>query len=224
MGKPAGGVRYKGAWSVSKLKDFETCRAMFKRKHIEKLPEPRSDALEWGSEVHEAIEGWLNNWVKEPHEGFLPMLKDFEKLKALHPLTETMWAHAADWSPLADAFDRKAWARGKIDGVLVTADVITVFDWKTGRPKEANQDQVRFYAALALARHPEAKQVVTELWYVEHNKVVTGTVPRDELASIQKEFKRRATRIYNEARWAEEPGMHCRWCPFRRSAGGPCTF
>lgn len=217
-------IKYKGAWSHSKLRDFETCKAQFKRRHLEKLPEPKSDALEWGSEVHEAIEAWLNNWKKDVHEGFEPMLAELTKLKKLRPMTETMWAHRKDWHPLADAFDRAAWARGKLDAILVGDGEVHVFDWKTGRPKEASQDQVRFYAALALMRYPEAAKVTTELWYVEHDKIVPGTVERSDLAGIKKEFTRRATRIYNESRWPEEPGMHCRWCPFRRSAGGPCSF
>ena len=134
-------TKYKGAWSHSKLRDFETCKAQFKRRHLEKLPEPKSDALEWGSEVHEAIEAWLNNWKKDVHEGFEPMLAELTKLKKLRPLTETMWAHRKDWHPLADAFDRAAWARGKLDAILVGDGEVHVFDWKTGRPKEASQSE-----------------------------------------------------------------------------------
>jgi CRISPR/Cas system-associated exonuclease Cas4 (RecB family) len=217
-------TKYKGAWSHSKLRDFESCRAQFKRRHIEKLPEPKSEALEWGSEVHNAIEAWLNNWTRKVHDGFLPMLSQLTALKKLKPMTETMWAHGKDWEPFVDPFDKQAWARAKLDAWHDNGLQVHVFDWKTGRPREASFDQVRFYAALALVRFPDAERVMTELWYVEHDKIVTGVVERKELLGIQKEFKRRATRIYNEAKWPEEPGMHCRWCPFRKGVGGPCSF
>jgi len=222
-------VRYAGPWSYSKLRDFEDCKAMFKRRHIEKLPEAESTALVHGSAVHDAIERWLKGWFKPREKKELeammgPMLPDFQKLKKLDPVTEQMWAHDKNWGPLDDGFNKSAWVRAKTDGHLVKGTSATVFDWKTGRPKEVNSDQLRFYGVLTLVRNAQVQDVNLELWYVDHNKIIHGHMARSDLANAQKEFKRRTARIYNEARWPEEPGMSCRWCPFRKAVGGPCSF
>ena len=229
MGKPEGAVKYTGPWSYSKLRDFEDCKAMFKRRHIEKLPEAESEALTHGSAVHVAIERWLKGWYKPKEKKGLEammgqMLPDFEKLKKLDVVTEQMWAHDAKWKPMENGYDKAAWVRARTDGHLVHDDVATVFDWKTGRPKPVNTDQLRFYGVLTLVRNAQVQEVNLELWYVDHNKIIHGHMARSDLANAQKEFKRRTTRIYNEARWPEEPGMPCRWCPFRKAVGGPCSF
>jgi hypothetical protein len=223
------GIKYTGPWSYSKLRDFEDCKALFKRRHIEKLPEPESPALVHGNKVHDLIERWFQGWVKPAERREFerlvgPMLPDFKKLADLEPTLEQMWAHDTKWKPMENGFDKAAWVRAKTDAHLVQDELATVFDWKTGRPKEVYPDQLRFYGVLAMVRNANVKQVQLELWYVDHNKIVTGVVERAELPAIQKEFKRRATRIYNESKWTEEPGMHCRWCPFRKSVGGPCSF
>lgn len=222
-------VKYTGAWSHSKLRDFESCRAQFKRKHIEKLPEPESEALKRGSQVHDGIERWLKGWFKPAEKKTLlammgAMVPDFEKLKKLQPVGEEMWSFAQGFVPLADPWDKRAWVRAKTDAFLRETKVATVFDWKTGKPKEIDLDQLRFYGMLTLLRDPEIDVAKLELWYVDHNKIVQGAFERKDLAHAQKEFTRRASRIYSESRWPEEPGLGCRWCPFRRAVGGPCAF
>jgi len=233
MGKPADGVkRYVGAWSYSKLVEFETCRAQFYRKHILKLeePGPRSPALVHGNLVHEGIEQWFKGWYKPKEAKALEklmgaLLPEFKKLKAQKPVTEQMWAHDRKWQPLDDGYRAPGtWVRAKTDAHLVKETMAHVFDWKTGKPKELYPDQLRFYGVLMMVRDAKVQEVMLELWYVDHDKIVVGHMERSGLASAQKEFMRRASRIYNEATWPEEPGLGCRWCPFRKSAGGPCSF
>lgn len=224
-------TKYTGAWSYSKLRDFETCRAQFKRRHIEKLPEPESPALVHGSAVHNAIENWFNGWqdAKEKkateNEIMGPMTKDFALLKKRGPVTEQMWAHDKKWEALDDGYKSPGtWIRAKTDAHLIDGKKAYVFDWKTGRPAEVGLDQLKFYGTLTMLRYPDVDDVMLELWYVDHKKIVAGQMARKALAAARKEFQRRATKIYNEATWPEEPGMGCRWCPFRKAVGGPCSF
>lgn len=229
MGKSESSVKYTGAWSVSKLRDFETCKAMFKRRHIQKLKEAESQALIHGSEVHDTIERWFKGWYKPAEKKAIEavlgeMLPDFKKLKKLQPVTEQMWGHLLNWAPMDNGFAKEAWVRAKTDAHLVQKTRMSIFDWKTGKPKEMNLDQLRFYGMLGLVRDAKVQEVHLELWYVDHNKIVVGHMDRTALEPTQKEFKRRATRIYNETKWPEEPGLDCRWCPFRKAVGGPCSF
>lgn len=233
MGKSVSSVKYTGAWSWSKLRDFENCRAMFKRRHIEKLKEPESRALTEGSAKHDAIEQWFKGWYKPKELKALQqvlgtMRPTFEKLKSKQPFTEQMWAHAKDWSALENGFDKTAWIRAKTDAHLVTSSGYGktgyVFDWKTGRPKPMGQDQMRFYAMLMMLRYPGVEHVKLELWYIDHDKILDDGMDRAALSAVRKEFTRRANRIYNEVTWSEEPGLDCKWCPFRKSIGGPCSF
>ena len=211
-------IRYKGAWSFSKLRDFETCRAQFARRHIQKLPEAQSAALTWGSEVHEGIEGWFQGWIPKMPGYMAGLAADFKKLKKLNPTLESMWGHDKDWTPLDNGFDRDAWVRAKTDAFLVRGDVAHVIDWKTGRQRDANADQVLFYGVLALLREPKVNKAVLELWYIDNGVIVPNPpVLRDDLKKHLKTFERRAGRIYTEGQWKEEPGLHCRWCPFRKS-------
>lgn len=216
--------KYEGAWSYSKLRDFETCRAQYRRRHIEKLKEASSTALEHGSEVHENIEGWMQGWLKSMPEVMRPLATHFERLKDMGPTLETMWGHDKKWAPLENGLDKKAWVRAKTDAFLLYQNIAYVMDWKTGKMRDVNQDQLKFYGVLALIREPSAQRAKLELWYVEHGTILDGEVKREDLAKLKKEFERRSKRIYAETRWEEEPGLHCKWCPFRKSAGGPCKY
>ena len=43
-------------WSYSRLADYEKCAALYRFRHIEKLPEPKGDALTRGINIHTQIE------------------------------------------------------------------------------------------------------------------------------------------------------------------------
>jgi len=217
-------LKYTGPWSYSKLRDFETCRAQFNRRHMLKLPEPPSAALEWGSEVHEGIEAWMQGWLRTMPDYMKKLESHFIKLKDMAPTLESMWGHDKKWAPLANGFDKSAWVRAKTDAFLLHEGIAYVLDWKTGKKNDVNQDQLKFYGVLALIRHPGARSAKLELWYVEHGTILDGEVKREDLAKLKKEFERRSKRLYAESRWEEEPGLHCKWCPFRKSAGGPCKY
>lgn len=217
-------MKYIGAWSISKLHTFETCKAQFKRRFIEKLPEPKSPALEHGSMVHKGIEAWFNGWVKGMPDYMKPMAKQFRALKRKSPITESMWGFKRSWEPLHDGFSRLAWIRAKTDAFLDVGKAIHIYDWKTGKPREISNDQMKFYGTLGLLRSPDAEEAVLELWYPEDNKIFPAKMERKDVAKAVKEFERRAKRLFAEYEWPEEPGLHCRWCPFSKTKGGPCTY
>jgi len=218
------GKQYTGPWSYSKLRDYEQCPAMFNRRHMQRLKEPESKALEHGSKVHGDIEAWLNGWNQGMSVEMRPMATEFEDLKLCKPVAEQMWAHDKNFEPLEDAFGAEVWVRAKTDAFLLEGPLAYVFDWKTGRPKPMNQDQLRFYGLLTLMREPKVKTVNLELWYVEKAEVVTGEVKRKDLKKLIAEFHSRVKPLYAETRWEETPSLDCRWCPFSKTKNGPCSY
>ena len=179
-------MKYTGAWSISKLHTFETCKAQYYRRFVLKLPEPPSTALEHGSEVHNGIEGWFNGWIKRMPAYMKPLAADFRKLKAQNPVTESMWAFSTSWDPLDDAFSKQAWIRAKTDAFLDKREVVHIYDWKTGKPREISHDQLKFYGVLGLLRVPEAKKAVLELWYPELGLRDAETLERKDVAKAVK--------------------------------------
>lgn len=228
MGKPAkvstAIKKFTGPWTHSRLSTFETCKLRFKLKEIDKLQESSSPTLARGSEIHEQIEGYLNNWLKAlPAD--IKLHAEIQKLKKLKPVIEKLWAHAKDYSPLSDQWDKTAWCRAKLDAFVETARKARVIDFKTGRVYPANDDQVRFYGMLGLMRAPKKPEAQLELWYVDQDLIKEcEPVKREEVAALQKDFNRRATIMYDASKFPAEPGLHCRNCPYRRQSGGPCEF
>lgn len=216
--------KFTGPWTHSRLSTFETCKLRFKLKEIDKLAEPSSPALARGSEIHEQIEGYLNNWVKAlPPD--IKLRGEIQKLKKLKPIIEKLWAHSADYAPLADQWDKTAYCRAKLDAFVETNRRARVIDFKTGRIYPGNDDQVRFYGMLGLMRAPKKPEAVLELWYVDQDLIKEcEPVKREEVPALQKDYTRRATIMYNATKFPAEPGLHCRNCPYRKASGGPCEF
>jgi CRISPR/Cas system-associated exonuclease Cas4 (RecB family) len=217
-------VTFVGPWTHSRLSSFETCKLRFKLKEIDKVPEAPSPALERGSKIHEHIEGYLNGWVKTlPEE--IKLRDELKKLKALKPVIEKLWAHAKDYSPITDQWSKAAWCRAKLDAFLETNARARVIDFKTGRVYPQNDDQVRFYGMLGLMRAPKQPLAQLELWYVDQDLIKEcEPVKRTEIPLLQKEYTRRAERMYKPFKPTPEPGLHCRTCPFRKQSGGPCEY
>lgn len=230
MGKPqvTGDLKpYVGPFTHSRIRDFETCKLQFHLRHVQRLDGQTSPALERGSKVHEAIECFLNGWVKKLGEIVEGLRDPIMKLKKLNPECENLWAHDKNYQPLPDQFDKKAWCRAKLDALVRPKpkgeQVVRVFDWKTGKIYPENEDQTRFYGMLALMKEPKAERADLELWYVDQNEIkVQAPVFRTEVPAIQKDFNKRAGRMYDAKKFPAEPGMHCRACPFSKRKGGPC--
>jgi hypothetical protein len=230
MGKPivTGDLKpYVGPFTHSRIRDFETCKLMFNLRHVQRLEGSTSPALARGSAIHEAIECYLNGWVKKLDDAVEGLRKEITALKKLNPICESLWAHDKDYKPLPDSFDKKAWCRAKLDALVKpkpkAPPIVRVFDWKTGKIYPENEDQTIFYGMLALMKAPEAEEASLELWYVDQDLIKLQTpVKRKDIAGVQKDFNKRAGRMYAANKFPAEPGMHCRMCSFSNKKGGPC--
>ena len=97
------------AWSYSRLADYEQCPAKFKYKHIDRLPDPGSAAMQRGSDIHKAGENFLKGKGKLTPE-YKYFKKEMAELKQLSPLVEQQWGFTANWEQTG-WFGNDTWLR-----------------------------------------------------------------------------------------------------------------
>jgi len=97
------------SWSFSRLTDYDFdlggCPAKFKYKHLDKLPEPKGEALERGSTIHKLAEDYIAGTIKrvpKELEKFAVFFKDIKATKKSAPdvvTQEQMLGFTANWEP-----------------------------------------------------------------------------------------------------------------------------
>ena len=227
------------AWSYSRWRDYEQCPAKAKYKHIDRIKEPGSKAMDRGSDIHKSAE----NFVKGLAKTLCAELKNFaahiRKLKKDNAEAEGEWAFSAGWRSMVSWFSGMAWCRIKIDVFALSKDRkrFRVVDYKTGRIYDDNIEQTELYA-LGAFKNPalnEIEAVDVELWYVDQpiqigvNPVVK-TFPRTEEPALEALWEKRTKAMFMDRRFAPRPNDKCRWCWFRKGnteypgGHGPCQF
>jgi hypothetical protein len=106
------------SWSYSKLIDFEQCRYRAKLKHIDRVPEQKSEAADRGTAIHQLAEDFVIGKIKvlptelrRFEDEFFVLLREH---KAKRVSLEGEWGFNTEWLP----HDYKtAWLRMKADAV-----------------------------------------------------------------------------------------------------------
>jgi RecB family exonuclease len=105
-----------------------------------------------------------------------------------------------------------------------TADII---DFKTGRKYDTNEEQVELFTTSIFMKFPAVNQVTTRLWYLdqpEDNEVIRE-FDRGDFDRIKAEWNKKTVKLFKDKRFAPTPSNNaCRWCPFKKSEGGPCQY
>jgi RecB family exonuclease len=222
------------AWSFSRYSDYKKCPALAKYKHIDKLKEPGSAAMDRGTAIHKLAEDYTLGKIKALPPELLSFKPEFAAVKKLKSkMVEEQWAYKADWSPAAWNDWSGAWLRVKMDLAFIRDDnTLVVIDHKTGkfRPEqhEAYVEQLELYAAAGFVQCPDVLAVEPRLWYIDEG---LDWPPEDTKPYLAKDAKKlrttwekRVKPMLNDTTFAPKPGDACRWCHFRRSNGGPCKF
>ena len=227
------------AWSYSRYNDYKQCPLKAKFKHVDKLKEPGSPAMDRGSAIHKLAENFLKGLVRALPAELKTFGAFFRALKKLNPAVEQDWAFTANWVQCG-WFDVVAWCRVKVDATAY--DTVTkrvrVVDHKTGRFNPDHPDQLSLYAVAAFEVFPDADAADCELWYLDHPLCVGGplenpvrkTFQRAEAQALKKDWEKRVKPMLADTRFAPRPNDRCRWCWFRKDNGqypggvGPCKF
>ena len=216
------------AWSYSRLSLYEECPARFKYKNIDRLPEPKSPAMDRGIAIHETLAKWMKS-----DEPLLPAdagkkISDFNacalELRAMRPIVEQEWGFNRDMRATG-WFGKDTYYRATLD--VCAADDgggCTVVDWKTGKQYGSNADQMEQFAMAVFARYYDVQEVDTRLWYVDTGDETQASFFRKDFAAIKAKWEERVKPMFTDTVFAPRPNSSCRFCHFRKSNGGPCVY
>jgi hypothetical protein len=209
-----------GAWSMSRLFDFESCPHAVYLSKVEKMPTPSGPAAERGTQVHDHIEGYIegrhSDVIKEMHHfiKLIDLLRD--EYAAARCEVEGDWAFTRQWD-VTSWGSPDAWGRFKLDALWHESETsATVIDWKTGR-KFGNElkhnQQGMGYAIAAFLRYPELEYVSVKFAYLDKNDELKGGYTRQQAELLRPGLTERADRMTTCTDFEPKPSFHaCRWC------------
>ncbi len=217
-----------GPYSHSRINTFKKCKAKYKFAYIDKVEVNReySPAMERGTKVHKSLEMFMQKGTEllhpDIHKHYGQFFFGIRENYTVQP--EAKWAFTWDWKP-CDYDDKDCMIRGFMDLKFVPEDeAIQVFEYKTGKKYEDHADQRFVYGLAALLQHPDKEGVDVTTIYLDgkfNDKVHYAASMLDNYKFFMKED---IDAIENCEDFIPEPQFGCRWCPYRRTNGGPCQF
>ena len=205
------------AWSWSALESFETCPKRHWHLRVKKdYKEGPSEALDYGSMVHKAIERFIKKGTKLPLDirHLEKMVLPFKEAPG-EKICEQKLALNEDFE-LTGWFDGDVWVRTVIDLAVVGDHVATLVDWKTGKQK-SDEGQLDLCAAVMFSALPEVNTIHSGYGWTTTRKFTKSTVEREELPKIWNRLLPRVKRFqlaYVTTEFPARPSGLCRkWCP-----------
>ena len=210
-------------WSFSRFKDWQGCPRKAKYKHVDKIKEPGSAAMQRGSDIHKMAEDFLSGKLKVLPKELSSFEDEMIALRKRKPAVEADWAFDRQWQRVG-WFDKEVWVRIKTDAASLLKKVVDVIDHKTGKEKPDHKDQMSLYGIGGFIVYPTALIARAKLWYLDLGKETVHEFERAELSQLKEEWEDKVQPMLNDARFAAKPSHACTWCHFRKSNGGPCEF
>ncbi len=227
------------SWSYSRYMDYTACPAKAKYKHLDKLPEPGSPAMERGSAIHTLAENYVNGALKRlPPE--LKLFKDEFTMLKKQPVkvVEENWAWTKDFAAETEWNNwSQAWVRIKLDVAYINTEhnALVVVDHKTGkcRPEKSAEylGQCELYGLAGLLRYPDIAVVSPRLWYLDEGVIYPDPDVeeieyfRADEPKLKKIWIKKVTPMLNDKNFKPTPSDHaCRFCHYKAANGGPCKY
>lgn len=219
-------------WSLSRLTMWEACARKAKYKVIDKLPEPFSGpAADRGIAVHAGLEGYLKGDSPQMPKEVKPTLAMFyAQLRDRQPLVEHRVGFTRKWEE-TEFFSKTVWGRMVFDtiGYDEPSFTVEINDHKTGKVyPEKHKNQLQLYSASAFILFPDAKCAVARNIYTDIGPSATLDYKMergsdDAKITIQK-IEARVAKMEADTVFSANPGPGCKWCHYRKSNDGPCSF
>lgn len=218
------------ATSFSALKLYNQCALKYRIERIMKMTPPadavNATAANRGSLLHEVLEGYILGTVDQLPIELLRFKSELDRLKLSSATTpELKVAVDADRNPV-DFDSPDALFRGVIDVITLEPGRrrAHIRDWKSGKIR-VYDDQLRFYAMLALCAYPDIDRVDTDIGFIDAGKLSKGpVVVRAELEPLWQYQLRLLDIIARDRVYAPNPSSLCAFCPWQKKKGGPCKF
>lgn len=201
--------------TFSHLENYRNCPRQFYERYVLKIhPFVETEATRWGNTVHKAIEDCINDGTPLP-VGMQQWQKYVNTVKATpgEKYVEKEYALDNNFLPTTWA---GSWTRGKGDLCIVNKSTGLILDWKTGKYKPGSE-QLRLYAAMLFAHHPELATVHTRYVWLATKQETPETIHRDQLPEVWQSLLPRYRSIESALErdaWPPRPSGLCRgWCP-----------
>ena len=207
----------KRAWSYSSLKDFEGCGFRYHQVKVAKnYPFKETDAIRYGTVAHKACEEYIRDGKDLP-EGLDKFKGTLDKLNEIDgdKICEKDMALREDLTPTG-WFGKDVWVRGKGDLIILDEDQARIVDYKFGKNKYPDKDQLELMALMAFEYYPQVQEVKAGLLFLEYNDFVKAKYKRDDKDRLWARWVNRTNALdaaYDTDRWKKNPTPLCGWCP-----------
>jgi hypothetical protein len=213
------------------------CPAAYRYKHVEKLPEPASPAMERGRKIHKEAEDFINGKIIDLPASlskFSILLQGLRDMPAGLIKVEAQMAFDRDNRPVswfgANAYSRMIWDVGVYDEKGVTFQTV---DFKTGKPYGSYDDQIQIFALPAFWTIPTLQTFTGHLIYLDNGDAVSVTYNRAQMFGptcdpaandgLQGLWRSNVAMMEADQAYRPKPSRDaCRFCHFSAKKGGPC--
>jgi hypothetical protein len=206
------------SWSYSAIKAFETCPRQYHAVRVEKLyPYVESSEASAGVYVHKLAEDYVRDGTPLP-DGFqkLANVLDVFRRKEAVKLCEQKIALREDKTPCS-FFDKKAWVRGIVDLLMLKPPVAWVVDYKTGKSKYADTDQLQLMALLVFELYPDITSVHGGLLFLPERVLIKRQYDIKDRDALWEKWTQRVSQVdlaQELDTWKPKPSGLCRkHCP-----------
>ena len=231
------------SWSFSRYSDYKMCPLRFRLKHLDKIPEPSSPALERGAAIHTMAEQYIKGKLRRMPPELKSFEAEFKALKAQYKkpahgmVVEDSWSFTKDWTETQWDDWAGCMVRIKLDCAHhEDHETLVITDWKTGkfRPELNTEyiEQLELYALAALLLHDHIEKVKPRLVYLDAGLIYPTddslVFTKADVPKLKKLWAQRTKPMLNDKRFAPRPNDKCRFCWYRASnkepGGGRCKF
>lgn len=236
------------AWSFSRWNDYNSCPRKAMYKHVMKMKEPGSAAMDRGTAIHKLAEDYVKGTVPRlPAElklfdAFMKKMKAKYKKERGTMIVEDNWAFDGAWGPSRWDDWANCVVRIKLDLAYSEGTTLHIVDYKTGKFSEYKNEEYKaqqeLYALAGLLRFPTAETVLPQLAYLDQGfsyprpaNPTSGFEGDPEFVFTRKDEPRlikvwgqRTKKMLADTTFKPTPGNACTYCHFRKNNGGPCQF
>jgi len=204
--------------SYSRVSCFKKCPAQFEFMYVDKsVVDHGSDATRYGERVHKSLERYGETGDEAE------LTKETKKWKLLvdkllaydgNKYFEYKMAITESLEP-CDWMAEDVWFRGIADVLIVNGDKAYCLDWKTGKSRYEDVNQLKIFAAMVMFHFPEVNVVRADFfWLVEdrHTKVVFDRIHLKTLWGRMEEQFNAVQEAVDLGVFVAKPSRLCNWC------------
>ena len=200
---------------------FEGCARRYHEVRVLKnYTQRETEQIRYGKELHKAAEDYVTDNIPIPPQFSLVQ----PTIDALLAKPGTKYAEyemglTVDLRPCSFR-DANCWVRGIADLLIVDEESLTawVVDYKTGKDKYPDKEQLTLMSLMVFAHFPIVRMVKSALLFVVKDTMVKHKVMLEEATSYWQDYRERVARLeaaFANNVWNPTSTPLCPWCPVK---------